>query len=305
MSSRERVIIGTRGSKLALVQAEMAAQALKVTNPDLELEIKIITPKGDRDKSTPIPLDTIGKGWFSQEIEQELLDGTIDIAVHSLKDMQIELPRGLVIGAYLPREDARDVLLTKDGRQLEDLRPGAIIGTDSTRRQAQILALRPTVVVKSLRGNVPNRVQKLYDEEYDAVILAAAGLIRLGMEDKITRYFEPTQMTPAPGQGTIAIETRAHDARLQKLLASINDASAELSAGIERSFSEVVGGGCKSPTGAYASCRDDIWTLIAMTTDDNGAIIRGSLSAPAQASRSLGADLAQKVLRERNHGESA
>ncbi len=301
MSVREQIIIGTRGSKLALIQTEMAAQALKSAEPGLEVEIKIITPKGDRDKSTPIPLDTIGKGWFSQEIEQELLDGTIDIAVHSLKDMQTELPRGLVIGAYLPRGDARDVLLTKDGRPLEDLRPGAIVGTDSTRRQVQMLALRPDVVMKSLRANVPNRVQKLYDEDYDAVILAAAGLIRLGLEDKITRYFEPTEMTPAPGQGTIAIETRANDAYLQKLLTVINDIGAERSADIERSFSNVMGGGCKSPTGAYAAYHDGTWTLISMTTTDNGTIIRDSLSAPREASGKLGVDLAQKMLDARKH----
>jgi hydroxymethylbilane synthase len=291
-----KIVIGTRGSKLALIQSELAASALKATDASVEIEMKIITPQGDRDKTSPIPLDTIGKGWFSQEIEGELLDGRIDIAVHSLKDMLTELPKGLVIGAYLPRADARDVLLTKNGEPLENLRRGAVIGTDSSRRQTQMKALRPDVVMKSVRGNVPSRIDKLHSEDYDAIILAAAGLERLHMLDSITRYFEPHEITPAPGQGTIAIEARADDTELLALLAKVNDADAADSAHIERSFSDVIGGGCKAPTGAYAWREGGMWHLMGMAQGPDGSILREVLAASADKKDSLGATLAEKFL---------
>jgi hydroxymethylbilane synthase len=292
------LVIGTRGSKLALIQAELAAKAMLAVDPTLQIETRVITPKGDRDKSTPIPLDTIGKGWFSQEIETELMDRTIDIAVHSLKDMQ-EVPSGLKIGAYLPREDARDTLITKNAEPLESLRPGAIIGTDSTRRQVQMLSLRPDVVMKSIRGNVPNRIEKLHSEDYDAVILAAAGLIRLGMQDRITHFFSPEEMTPAPGQGIIAIETRADDAELLDLLKRAGNDDAAHSAYLERTFSHTVGGGCKAPTGAYAYRDGETCVIIGMTTRDDGSIYRESLRAPWNQSLELGEELGNIMLAQR------
>ncbi len=290
------IVIGTRGSKLALIQAQLAADAVKAASPSTTVEIRVITPQGDRDKTTPIPLDTIGKGWFSQEIEQELLDGRIDMAVHSLKDMLTELPGGLVIGAYLRREDARDVLLTKHGESLEKLRKGAVIGTDSTRRQVQMLAMRPDFVMKSLRGNVPNRVEKLATEDCDGIILAAAGLIRLGMQKHIVRYFDPEEMTPAPGQGIIAVETRADDSELLALLAKTNDQDAAVAAQIERSFSDRMGGGCKSPTGAYANRSGTSWTLIGMVQKSHGSILRDSMTASPGMGEELGTALAKKLL---------
>jgi hydroxymethylbilane synthase len=292
-----KIIIGTRGSRLALRQSEIAAEALRGVAPELEVEFKIIIPNGDRDKSTPIPLDTIGKGWFSQEIEQELRDGTIDIAVHSLKDLLTELPKGLVIGAYMKREDPRDVLLTKKGGSLETLSKGAVIGTDSTRRQVQMLALQPDAVMKSIRGNVPNRVQKLYDEPYDAIILAAAGLLRLQMQEKIVRYFEPHEMTPAPGQGTIALEVRESHETLLKILSHINHRDTETASHIERTFSDVMGGGCKAATGAYAWRKDSTWHVLGMVQATDGTIIRETLSAPAGAD--LGVRLADTMLKQR------
>ncbi len=297
MSQRHNIVIGTRGSALARKQADIATHALLAVDPTLEIELRIITPRGDIDKNTPIPLDTIGKGWFSQEIEQELRDGTIDLAVHSLKDMLTELPETLTIGAYLKREDARDVLLTKDGRPLEELRAGAVIGTDSTRRQVQMLEIRPDVVMKSVRGNVPNRVQKLQDEDYDAIILAAAGLIRLGLQDKIVRYFEPSEMTPSPGQGTIAVEIRSGNTDLLKILSLANDADAQTGSILERTFSELIGGGCKSPTGAYAWREAGSWNLIGMAQHQDGTIVRETLSAPENSSSNLGYQLAQSILK--------
>ena len=295
--SGQKIVIGTRGSNLALIQAQIAANALSAVEPGLDVELKIITPKGDRDKSTPIPLDTIGKGWFSQEIEQELQDGVIDLAVHSLKDMLTDLPKGVIIGAYLKREDARDVLLTKDGRPMEELREGAIIGTDSTRRQVQMLALRPGAVMTSIRGNVPNRVQKLYEEDYDAVILAAAGLIRLELQDKITRYFEPHEMTPSPGQGTIALEVKTTNVPLIEILAKANSKDAETASLLERTFSEVIGGGCKAPTGAYAWREAGIWNLIGMAQHQDGTILRETISAQETGSTEMGKQLAATILK--------
>lgn len=299
--SPKRLVIGTRGSKLALIQAELTVQALHVVDPKIEIETKIFTPKGDKDKTTPIPLDTIGKGWFSQEIEEELLNGSIDIAVHSLKDMQ-EVPEGLKIGAYLSRADARDVIITKNNEPLDKLREGAVIGTDSTRRQVQMLALNPAVTMKSIRGNVPNRVDKLQSEDYDAVILAAAGLKRLGLEDRITRYFSPEEMTPAPGQGIIAIEARADNATLLDILAKITNDDAAHSAYLERSFSQAVGGGCKAPTGAYAYRDNETCVIIGMTTRDDGVIVRESLRAPWNQSLELGEELGNIILQAREHG---
>lgn len=296
-----KIIIGTRGSKLALEQTDIVARAFQVADPTLETEVRIITTRGDKDFK-PIPLDTVGKGWFTKEIEDGLLDGSIDFAVHSLKDMAEEMPAGLCIGAYLAREDARDVLVAKHGQSLEALPAGAIVGTDSIRRQVQMLVLRPDVVVKSLRGSVPTRLEKLQSEEYDAIIIAAAGLKRLGLEEKITRYFEPNEMTPSPGQGILAIEVREDNAHLRETLARIHDEAATRAANIERSFSRSVGGGCKSPTGAYATEVNGEWLLVGMVASEDGKkIIRDEMRAPIEESDSLGKKLAKQLL-EKLHG---
>ena len=209
------LIIGPRGSELAHVQAGIVRHALQAVEPKLQIQVKIIRTYGDVNQQ-PIPLDTIGKGWFTKEIERALLDGSIDLAVHSLKDLAHEIPAGLHIGAHLPREDARDVLITKHGESLEELPRGAIIGTDSLRRQTQMCALRPDVKAQSLRGNVLTRLKKLSSENYNAIILAAAGLKRLGLENRITRYFDPIEMTPAPGQGILALQAKQNGAELQQ-----------------------------------------------------------------------------------------
>jgi hydroxymethylbilane synthase len=293
-----KLVAGTRGSALALKQTEIVANALKKIDPAIEVEVRIIKTTGDTNQN-PIPLDTIGKGWFTKEIEDELFSGGIDFAVHSLKDLTVDLPEGLELGAYLPREDARDVLITKNGDSLDKLRHGAVIGTDSTRRQVQMLALRDDLVMKSLRGNVPKRVEKLQLEEYDAIILAAAGLKRLGMLEKATQFFEPNVMTPAPGQGTLAVEVKASNAMVFKLLRSINDADAEYSAKLERSFSQEVGGGCKSPTGAYAWREKDTWYIVGMIADEEKTHIeREIMNASKDTSTNLGVELARKLLKK-------
>jgi hydroxymethylbilane synthase len=280
---------------LALKQTEITKDAIQAVDPSLAIEVRVIETHGDINQN-PIPLDTIGKGWFTEEIEHALLNGEIDLAVHSLKDMADDMPPGLHIGAYLRREDARDVLITKHGESLEELPRGAVIGTDSSRRQIQMKALRPGVVMKSLRGNVPTRLQKLASEPYDAVILAAAGLKRLGLNDRIIRYFEPHEMTPAPGQGILAIQVKESEARLQQLLAMINDTDTAHAARIERSFSKTMGGGCKSPTGAYAVRDGDECVLIGMRADSESKIRRDEMRLPWTASEQLGETLARKLL---------
>ena len=292
------LILGTRGSTLALKQAEIVMNALKLVEPSIVIETRIIQTHGDVNLQ-PIPLDTIGKGWFTQEIERALLENDIDLAVHSLKDMADDMPAGLVIGGYLPREDARDVLITKQGEPMEQLRTGAVIGTDSARRQVQMTALLPGVEMKSLRGNVLTRLEKLSSGEYDAIILAAAGLKRLGLENRITRYFEPHEIVPAPGQGILAVQIRQDDAALQSLLTRINDEDATLTAQIERAFSRTVGGGCKAPTGAYATIEDDICILTGMIVGSTGEILHETMQLPRSQSAELGPALAKTLLARR------
>lgn len=288
------LIIGTRGSALALVQANIAAAALKAKHPHLTIEIRTIETLGDTNQQ-PIPLDTVGKGWFTQEIESALLAGDIHLAVHSLKDMGTQMPAGLEIGAYLPREDARDALITKNNENLEALKQGALIGTDSARRQVQMLALRSDVQMRSLRGNVPTRIEKLRTQQYDGIILAVAGLKRLGREKEISRYFSVEEMTPAPGQGTMAVQYALENTEVRDMLASINDQNTAHVSEIERTFSSAIGGGCKSPTGAYACLEGSDCVLAAMTTNVAGVIIRDTARAPWQSSADLGKQLADTM----------
>ena len=304
MKNEKTLAIGTRGSALALKQADIVSEALKTSDPSIITEVKIIKTHGDEHQKDPIPLDTIGKGWFTKEIEVELLEGTIDLAVHSLKDMAGDMPQELVVEAYLPREDARDVLVTKHGEPLEKLRKGAVVGTDSIRRQVQMKALRPDVVMKSIRGNVPNRIEKMATDGYDAVILAAAGLIRLGLEKKIAHYFEPDEMTPAPGQGIVAVQIKKGNVWLKEALDKINGADAAQAAKIERSFSETMGGGCKSPVGAYAVREGDECRLVGMVaTEDGSRIFRQEMRAAWNKSADIGTKLAKQLLKEL-HGKA-
>lgn len=289
-----RLVIGTRGSALALTQTDIVKSALLAVDPTLEIEVRVIKTTGDINQQ-PIPLDTIGKGWFTREIEQALHAHDIDLAIHSLKDMAETMPEGLSIGAYLPREDARDVLITTNNESLEALAPGSVVGTDSSRRRVQLLALRPDLRVQSLRGNVPTRIEALNTDAYDAVILAAAGLNRLGLTQRITSYFSIDEMTPSPGQGTLAVQVRTDDTTLASLLTQINDPLAAQVSHIERSFSAAMGGGCKAPTGAYARKEGEVAVLTGMTVAADGRIIREQMQAPWAESQSLGHTLAQSL----------
>lgn len=290
------IILGARGSKLSLVQTHIVKEKLLKINPKLDIKIKIIKTKGDKDLA-PIPLDTVGKGWFTKELDRELLRGTIDIAVHSLKDLPESLPKGLIIAGVPEREDARDVLVSKNNTLLKNLKPDAIIGTDSIRRKVQILHIRPDLIVKSIRGNVDSRLKKLEGDDYDAVILAAAGLLRLGLDNNITEYFAVTDIVPSPGQGTLAVVIKKSNKEIYKLIEKLNDANAVSATTAERAFSKELGGGCKTPTGAYAVIEKNeiiIHGMIGSETEDY--IVKDSIVGPVTQAEKLGKGLAKKLI---------
>src|SRR5258706_2198014 len=218
----KKIIIGTRGSKLSLIQTNIVKDLLQPLVPNTIIETTIIKTSGDKNMN-PIPLDTIGKGWFTKEIDKRLLDGHIDIAVHSLKDLLDTLTPGLSITAIPQREDPREALVSQSSIPLLKLRKGAVIGTDSIRRKIQILNLRKDFVVNSVRGNVNRRLERLDSGEYDGLILAVAGLKRLGLENRIAQYFEAEDFIPSPGQGALAIVSRKGNNNLNKILIKLNN----------------------------------------------------------------------------------
>lgn len=293
---KKTITIGSRGSDLALKQVDVTKAALLGVEPTLDIVVKVIKTEGDIN-SSPIPLDVVGKGWFTKEIERELQQGTIDIAVHSLKDVSEVMPEGLAIAAYLTREDPRDVLVSKKNVSFASLPKGAIIGTDSSRRRVQLLALRDDIVVTSIRGNVLTRLKKLETESYDALVLAAAGLKRLGLEERVTEYFHTCDMLPAPGQGVLAIQIRANDNELAMLVSRIADEDTTTVVHAERSFSRRVGGGCKQPTAAYATLKNDILFLEGVIARRDGkGLVRDELHGPRAEAIMLGELLAERML---------
>ena len=246
--------IGSRGSPLALVQArEVAARLAAAAGIDAEgIEIKVIRTTGDVVVDRVLA-DAGGKGLFTKEIEEALLDGSIDLAVHSSKDLPTILPPGLVLAGFLPREDARDAFISQKAQTLGELPPGAVIGTASPRRQALVKMLRPDAVVVMLRGNVETRLRKLEGGEIDATLLAVAGLKRLGLLAAATAILDPDQFVPAVGQGAIGLETRADDSRTRALVAAIDDADTRAALAAERAFLGVLDGSCRTPIGGHAT----------------------------------------------------
>lgn len=243
--------LGTRGSKLAIWQAEYVARELAAQNPGLNIEIITIKTKGD--KILDVPLAKIGdKGLFTKEIENELLDKNIDLAVHSLKDLPSVLGEGLEIGAVLKRENPRDVLISPHGCALQDLPEGAVIGTSSLRRIAQLRSLRPDLVLVNMRGNVETRIKKMHEDRLDGIILAFAGVKRLGFEDCISEIIPADQVLPAVGQGAIGIEIRQNDETTRQLLETINDYEGWLETDAERAFLAELEGGCQVPIACLA-----------------------------------------------------
>lgn len=291
--------IGTRGSPLALAQAQEVRRRLLAAHPDLaaprRLEITVITTTGDRDRSRPLS-EIGGKGLFTKEIEEALIDGRIDLAVHSMKDVPTWLPEGLEISTVLPREDARDALFSSKADSLAALPVGAVVGTVSLRRQAQILAARPDLKVVPLRGNVDTRLRKLEEGQVDATLLAVAGLRRLGQAERITAAIAPEEMLPAVAQGAIGLEVRSADGEAKALLAPLDDADSALRVAAERACLEVLDGSCRTPIAAYAELTGDRLRLRGLVAAPDGSqVFRAEAeSAPAEAAglgRALGQEL--------------
>jgi hydroxymethylbilane synthase len=286
--------IGTRGSALARRQVELAIEALKHAEPGIEIETVIVQTEGDR--RPDVSLDSAGgQGIFVKDIEQRLLAGDIDLAVHSLKDMPSETPPGLCIAAVLPREDARDALVARDGMDLDSLPEGARIGSDSRRRGVQLLALRPDLRIEAIRGNVDTRIRKVEGGEYDGVALAVAGLRRLGLMDHATQVFEVTEVVPAPGQGAIAIECREDAVAVRQLLAAIDDAGTRAATEAERAFLHVLGAGCRLPVGAHATASGDTLKLRAVIAGEDGVLHRGDASGTPRTATYAGQALARRL----------
>lgn len=269
---KKHVVIGSRGSILALAQANLVKNLLEANYPDLTFEIKEIVTSGDKDlKSNWENSNASLKSFFTKEIEQELLDGQIDIAVHSMKDMPAVSPKGLICGAIPDREDARDVLISKNGF-LVTLPQGAKIGTSSLRRVMNLKAIRPDFEIKHLRGNIHTRLKKLETEDYDAIILAAAGLKRTGMADKITEYLSGEAFPPAPAQGVLYIQCRENDEEIKGILKSIHNEDIAKIVEIEREFSKIFDGGCHTPMGCYSQVDEDKIKFIGAYSHDGKQI---------------------------------
>lgn len=269
---KRHVVIGSRGSILALAQANLVKNSLEANYPDLTFEIKEIVTSGDKDlKSNWENSNASLKSFFTKEIEQELLDGQIDIAVHSMKDMPAVSPKGLICGAIPDREDARDVLISKNGF-LVTLPQGAKIGTSSLRRVMNLKAIRPDFKIKHLRGNIHTRLKKLETEDYDAIILAAAGLKRVGLTDKISEYLNGEVFPPAPAQGVLYIQCRENDEEIKGILKSIHNEDIAKIVEIEREFSKIFDGGCHTPMGCYSQVDEDKIKFIGAYSHDGKQI---------------------------------
>lgn len=291
-----KLILATRGSKLALAQAETIAAMLRAAHDGLQVELQIIQTKGDLvlDRA----LSRIGdKGLFVKEIEQALLDRTADLAVHSCKDLPSMLPDPLTLAAFPRRADPRDVLISRHNLRLQDLPTGAIIGTSSLRRACQIRHLRPDVQVIDLRGNVDTRLRKAQSEQYDAIILAAAGLERLDLSDVVTEVFAPEVVLPAVAQGALAVECRADDTEVRELLAALNDATTEQAVRAERAFLARLEGGCQVPIAAHATIDGAALQLHGLIgTPDGAQVVRGERTGTIDDPAVVGVALAEELL---------
>jgi hydroxymethylbilane synthase len=262
--------LGTRGSALAIWQTERVIELLRNRHPDLHCDVKIISTQGDRDKETPLSIIG-GQGVFIKELESAILSGEVDCAVHSLKDMPSDLPDNLVLEAVLERHDPRDVLVSRHAGGLAGLPDGARVGTSSRRRIVQLQNARPDLVPVELRGNIDTRIAKALDEDgdYDAAILASAGLLRMKRDDAISEFLDPAMFTPAPGQAALTIECRDDDMNTRAILASIHDSDVALQVEVERAFLRGIGGGCRSPIGALASAHGTRVHLLAMVASED------------------------------------
>lgn len=299
MSISEHTLrIATRQSRLALWQAEHVAALLRNKHPGLKVELVPMTTQGDRILDRPLA-NIGGKGLFIKELELAMSEHRADIAVHSMKDVPSEMPPGFTLAAMLPRADPRDAFVSSRYKNFASLPQGARVGTSSLRRQCQLKHVRPDLELVTLRGNVDTRLRKLDEQHYDAIILAAAGLIRLGLESRITEYFGPEQSVPAVGQGIIGIECRDDDARNIAYVRTLNDAQAWQCCLAERSFAQRLEGSCQSPIAGFATLSGDQLQLHGVIgSPDGGEMYRGSHLGPVTDAEAIGVRLAEELLKD-------
>lgn len=295
---KANLIIGTRQSLLALWQSNHIASLLRKQYPDCQVTLKKIVTKGDR--ILDVPLAQIGgKGLFTKEIETELLDGTVDLAVHSLKDMPTVLPEGLCLTAITTRANVGDAFISNKYASFSELPQGAVLGTSSLRRKAQLLAVRPDLKIVDLRGNVDTRLRKLDEGQMDAIILAAAGLERLGHADRIREIIPTTVCLPAVGQGALAIECRSDNKEVRDMLAFLNDLPTKQATDAERAFLGLIEGGCQVPIGVHAEVENDNVKIEAVIASlDGSKVLRNNITGPAANAAVLGRKLGQQMLAE-------
>lgn len=294
-----KVVIGTRGSKLALWQTNWVKRELETHHTGIRIEIEIISTKGDRVLDVSLPkLGEQGKGLFTRELEEAMLEGRIDLAVHSLKDLPTQLPAGLHVGAICEREDVRDALVARAPISSFDAIPnGALIGTSSLRRQAQIRSARPDLRIEPIRGNVDTRLRKLDDGEFDAIILASAGLHRLGYTARITEHLSLELVLSAVGQGALAVEARADDELMNGIVGKIDHEQTRLACTAEREFLKGLGGGCLVPIAAHAVIRDGAMELSGLVAAADGSeVVRGKVAGDPTGAQLLGEELSKQLL---------
>lgn len=293
---KKNICIGTRGSRLALWQANFIKSEIERFFPDLNVDLKVIKTTGDRITDRPLAM-VGGKGLFVKEIETALLNNDIDLAVHSMKDMPGELPQGLIIGAIPKRENPFDVLISNGSRMLADYKKGAKIGTSSLRRASQIKHIRPDLTIESIRGNLDTRIKKLKSGEYDAIVLAAAGLIRLEQESRITEYLDETIMIPAVGQGALCIETRENDDDIALIMEKLDHYDTRICVNGERAFLKQIEGSCHIPVACFGKIvNNDVVLTAVVASEDGKELIREQLVSPMDKMELNGRVLADKVL---------
>lgn len=297
MTEKTKLVrIATRKSALALWQAEFVKAQLEHFHADVRVELVPMSTQGDIILDTPLA-KIGGKGLFVKELEQAMLDGRADIAVHSMKDVPVEFPEGLALHTICEREDPRDAFVSNNFANLSELPQGAVVGTSSLRRQCQIRALRPDLVIKDLRGNVNTRLAKLDDGQYDAIILAAAGLLRLKMDDRIADYIEPEVSLPANGQGAVGIECRIDDEVTKALLAPLEHTQTRIRVNAERAMNRHLEGGCQVPIGAYALVDGDQVHLRGLVgAVDGSEILHDEVTGHINDAEAIGVELAKKLL---------
>ncbi len=288
------VVLGTRGSQLALAQTRWVMERLKEQWPETEFTVRTVATSGDRGA------DPRERGIFVKELEQALLEGAIDIAVHSLKDLPTRQPEGLYIASVPRRVDPRDALVGRNAvKRLDQLPRGARVGTSSIRRRAQLLAYRPDLVIEPLRGNVDTRLKRLGAGEFDAIVIAAAGLLRLDLRNRIDEFLDPEVLTPAPGQGALALEVRRGDDLADELAYSLNHRETQARVTAERAFLARLGAGCLAPVGAIAYLEGDELRLEGVVAAPDGReLIRGEIAGPVEEARELGEELAEDILEQ-------